>query len=254
MASAAVLQPREKYEDVVDFLENNNDKIKYPDRQSKFIRNSFTLSFLDDYSKTVLEDQQMNEAKDKIIEYNLKKLSNKNQSNIMLERSNHNQQNPPRAAPVLQPAIPARTMYGGSSSSASGMIMNAISDVVGGVGNTLYDGLVGTSTNQPLTDGVYANWDEIDKDKPSPPTSGDEQVTTTSKSGESTVMTLLRAIMPDNEASIESHHALQAQSYQEDLESQEDKRERTKKKVKSSLLSVENQARFFNMATSFLRP
>ena len=51
MASAAVLQPREKYEDVVDFLENNNDKVKCPDRQSKFIRHSFTLFFLDDYSK-----------------------------------------------------------------------------------------------------------------------------------------------------------------------------------------------------------
>ena len=113
---------------------------------------------------------------------------------------------------------------------------------------------MGTTTNQPLTDGVYANWDEIDKDKPSPPSGGDEQVKTTSKSGESTVMTLLRAIMPDNEASIESHHALQAKSYQEDLESQEDKRERTNKKVKSSLLSLENQARFFNMATPFLRP
>ena len=66
MATAAVLQPRETYEDVVDFLENNNDKIKYPDRQSKIIRNSFTLSFLDDYSKTVLEEQQINEARDKI--------------------------------------------------------------------------------------------------------------------------------------------------------------------------------------------
>ena len=169
----------------------------------------------------------------------------------MLERSNHNQQNPPRAAPVLQPAIPARTMYGGSSSSTSGMILNAISDVVGGVGNTLYDGLVGTSTNKPLTDGVYANWDEIDKDKPTPPSSGDEQVKTTSKSGEGTVMSLLRAIMPDNEA---RHHALQAKSYQEDLESQEDKKERTNNKVKQSLLSVEHQARFFNMATSCLRP
>ena len=168
----------------------------------------------------------------------------------MLERSNHNQQNPPMAAPVLQPAIPARTMYGGSSSSKSGMVLNALGEVVGIVGNAM----VGTSTNQPLTDGVYANWDEIDKDKPSPPSSGDEQVKTTSKSGESTVMTLLRAIMPDNEASIESHHALQAQSYQEDLESQEDKKERTKQKVNKSLLSLEHQARLFNMATSFLRP
>ena len=77
---------------------------------------------------------------------------------------------------------------------------------------------------------------------------------TTSKSGDGTVMAVLRAIMPNNDAGIESHHALQARSYQEDLESQEDKKERTKKKVKHSLLSVEKQARFFNMATSFLRP
>ena len=56
---------KDKYEDVVDFLENNNDKIVYPDRSSKFIRNSFTLSFLDDFGQTMLEEQQINEMKQK---------------------------------------------------------------------------------------------------------------------------------------------------------------------------------------------
>ena len=41
------LRERPTYEELIDYIETNNDKIKMPDRRAKFIRSSFYLSQLD---------------------------------------------------------------------------------------------------------------------------------------------------------------------------------------------------------------
>ena len=54
------LHKRATYEELIDFIENDPYKIKYPDREAKFTRNSFQLSFLDQYSHETLQKQQEN--------------------------------------------------------------------------------------------------------------------------------------------------------------------------------------------------
>ena len=41
------LKRRQTYEEVIDYIENDKDKIKYPDRTAKQLRNTFELSQLD---------------------------------------------------------------------------------------------------------------------------------------------------------------------------------------------------------------
>ena len=55
------LKKRPEYEDIVDYLNNKLPKIKYPDRQATFLRNSNQLSNMldgDGYSLFDLELQQ----------------------------------------------------------------------------------------------------------------------------------------------------------------------------------------------------
>ena len=42
-----VLKHRQTYEEVIDYIEYDKDKIKYPDRTAKQVRNIFELSQLD---------------------------------------------------------------------------------------------------------------------------------------------------------------------------------------------------------------
>ena len=46
------------YEEVVDYIARDPDKVKYPNRQAKFLRNSFELSFLDAMNQEALAQQQ----------------------------------------------------------------------------------------------------------------------------------------------------------------------------------------------------
>ena len=205
----AVLKKRENTRMLLIFLENNNEKIKYPDRQSKFIRNSFTLSFLDDYSQTVLEEQQKEEAKEKTMEYKLQDITKNKQSNIMLETSNHRQQNPPRAVAI--PTAPARTVYGGSSSSGLVRITgNLLGAVVRGVGGEIYGGVKQIFADRPIP-----LFTPQPTPQPTPPESGDEE-----GSGGG----IVDFLTPPESHDPEEYHMEQARQYQEDLDAQEEKK------------------------------
>ena len=59
------LKRRQTYEEVIDYIENNNDKIKYPDRTAQKLRNTFELSQLDGVGMRIMEQQQFKEAKER---------------------------------------------------------------------------------------------------------------------------------------------------------------------------------------------
>ena len=46
-------------------LKNDKDKIKYPDRTAKQLRNTFELSQLDGVGMRIMEQQQFKEAKER---------------------------------------------------------------------------------------------------------------------------------------------------------------------------------------------
>ena len=49
------LKRRQTYEEVIDYIENDNDKIRYPDRAAKQLRNTFELSQLDGVGMQIVE-------------------------------------------------------------------------------------------------------------------------------------------------------------------------------------------------------
>ena len=60
------LRRKPTYEEVIDYIQDDPDKIKYPQRAAKFLRSTFQLSQLDGMGKAVLEQQQAEAMKHKI--------------------------------------------------------------------------------------------------------------------------------------------------------------------------------------------
>jgi hypothetical protein len=67
----AGLRRRETYEEIINYLENEQEIIKYPNRTAKFLRDSPYLTQLDGEGQRTLEEQQLNtlkqQEKDKIL-------------------------------------------------------------------------------------------------------------------------------------------------------------------------------------------
>ena len=53
------LKRRQTYEEVIDYIENDNDTVRYPDRTAKQLRNTFELSHLDGVGMQLMEQQQL---------------------------------------------------------------------------------------------------------------------------------------------------------------------------------------------------
>ena len=56
-----LLKQRKTFEEVIDYIQNDKTKIKYPDRTAKCVRNSFELSQLDGVGMMLMERQQFRE-------------------------------------------------------------------------------------------------------------------------------------------------------------------------------------------------
>ena len=69
---------RPTYEELIDYIERDPYKIKYPNRSAKFLRNSFQLSFLDHYSTEELNKQQENALKQQIAKAGISKAAAEN--------------------------------------------------------------------------------------------------------------------------------------------------------------------------------
>ena len=59
------LKRKYTYEEVIDYIEHDKDKIKYPDRTAKQLRNTFELSQLDGVGMQIMEQQQFREMKER---------------------------------------------------------------------------------------------------------------------------------------------------------------------------------------------
>ena len=55
------LRRKPTYEEVIDYIETDPDKVKYPNRTAKFLRSTFQLSQLDGMGQALLEQQQAEE-------------------------------------------------------------------------------------------------------------------------------------------------------------------------------------------------
>ncbi len=126
------------YEELIDYIERDPDKIKYPDRSAKFIRNSFELSVLDHFGQAAIEEQQENEMKEHIKEYELQQLANKNQSSILAERALHDISHPPQITQPTPQPLPSssshhQSPHGASSSNMLGSIIGGLRNLAGNV-------------------------------------------------------------------------------------------------------------------------
>ena len=61
--TATGLRKRETYEQLIDYLQNDQELIKYPNRYFRQLRDSPWLSHLDDEYPDKLDEQQLNEAR-----------------------------------------------------------------------------------------------------------------------------------------------------------------------------------------------
>ena len=137
------LHKRATYEELIDFIETDPYKIKYPDREAKILRNSFQLSFLDKFGTETLQKQQENLLKYQIAKAEIAKRAVENGTSVVLEAGQYGNifqsaestpaktaESGPSPVPAEMPDKkpppddqPAKETVGGSSSSASGQII-----------------------------------------------------------------------------------------------------------------------------------
>ena len=79
------LRRKQTYEEIIDYIQNDQDKIKYPDRTARFIRNTFQLSQLDGMGQALLEQQETNEMAERVKDYQLKELADQNETSKRIE-------------------------------------------------------------------------------------------------------------------------------------------------------------------------
>ena len=92
------LRKRPTYNQVVDYLENEQPKIRYPDRRATFLRNSPYLSQFDGDSWIDLEEQQSNITKEQLKEAEIKRLSAISRATAQVLRTEHHSIGTPQDA------------------------------------------------------------------------------------------------------------------------------------------------------------
>ena len=95
---------RQTYEEVIDYIENDKDKIEYPDRTAKQFGNTFGLSRLDGVGMQLMEQQQFREMKEREKENRLRQIASNTSNSITEARATQQspQQSPPPSATQFQ--------------------------------------------------------------------------------------------------------------------------------------------------------
>ena len=102
------LKVRKTFEEVIDFIQNDKTKIKYPDRKAKFLRNSFELSQLDGVGMILMGQQQLREMKQREKEHLLRQLvSNTSKSRTEARTTKSEQSETPIYAKSAPPTPPS---------------------------------------------------------------------------------------------------------------------------------------------------
>jgi hypothetical protein len=89
------LVKRETYDEIVDYLENGQEKIKYPNRKAKQLRESPYLTNLldvDGDGTMEMEKQQSNTMRAKEVEHAVRQMAGKTNQTAAVIRSNNNKQ------------------------------------------------------------------------------------------------------------------------------------------------------------------
>ena len=86
------LRKKPTYEEAINYIENDKDKIHYPDRKAKFLRNTFELSQLDGMGMQIMEAQQLREMKEREKIHYLREIANNSGSSYKLLKANQDQQ------------------------------------------------------------------------------------------------------------------------------------------------------------------
>ena len=81
------LRKRPTYNEVINYLENEQPKIKYPDRRATFLRNSPYLTQFDGDSWIDLDEQENNIAKEKLKEEEVKRISSEEKETAQVIRA-----------------------------------------------------------------------------------------------------------------------------------------------------------------------
>ena len=76
------LRPRSTYEEKINYLQNSQDLIKYPNRLAKQIRTSPYLTQVDGIGQSVLEEQQLNRIIEEEKQLEIKKLATKSNQTV----------------------------------------------------------------------------------------------------------------------------------------------------------------------------
>ena len=86
------LKRRQTYEEVIDYIENDNDNIRNPDRTAKQLRHTFELSQLDGVGMQLMEQQQFREIKEQEKEHLLRQIAST--TGISITEARATQQSP----------------------------------------------------------------------------------------------------------------------------------------------------------------
>ena len=81
------LKRRQTYEEVIDYIEKDNDKIRYPGRTAKQLRNNFEFSQLDGVGMQLMEQQQFREMKEREKEHLLRHIASNTSRSITEARA-----------------------------------------------------------------------------------------------------------------------------------------------------------------------
>ena len=117
----AGLRRRETYEEIINYLENEQEIIKYPNRTAKFLRDSPYLTQLDGEGQRTLEEQQLNTLKQQEKDKILREMGYKADGNVSRAE---------RAATFDMATPPPTPTYGPGSPDDDPDFMDAESDAV----------------------------------------------------------------------------------------------------------------------------
>ena len=128
------LRRKPTYEEVIDYIENDPDKIKYPNRAAKFLRSTFQLSQLDGAGQALLEQQQVEEMKERLKNHQLQQLATQNNTDARVEKAiQQGGEQPKLQQPHIQQSA-SSSGYAEGGSSSSGLVRNIVGGVITGAG------------------------------------------------------------------------------------------------------------------------
>ena len=125
VALTSGLRRKQTYEEIIDYIEHDPDKVEYPNRAAKFLRNTFELSQLDGMGQALLEQQETNEMAERVKDYQLKELADQNETSKRIEDAKS------KSTQTITEQ-PASSSSGGGGSSGGG-VRSLGAKVVGGV-------------------------------------------------------------------------------------------------------------------------